>query len=449
MIDKENTIGILGAGTEGASVVGYLLSHGYKKLVVFDEADSLNISFPEGIKLVLGKDAFKKIYDCDVLFRSPGIHTERLDSARKKGIEVTSVTRFFMENCPCPIIGITGTKGKGTTATLIKMILEEDGNEVFLGGNIGESPLAFLDKLNEQSWVILELSSFQLQDLKLSPQVAVILMTTSEHLDYHKDIKEYVEAKTPIVRYQNEEDVCVVNRDYDYAEKFLSLTKAQKYMVSRKGKVERGAYEENGKIYYVREKREAPVLIGETKKVALIGPHNIENVLPAVTVTRKLGAQIESIQKVIYSFQGLPHRLQLVGNTSGVKYYNDSFSTTPETSIAAAQAFNGGVILIAGGSEKNSDYSGWALSMNRNKNLKAIILIGVTADRMEKELNKAGGLPHGKILRAGSLEDAVKSAQKEASIGDHVVFSPAAASFDMFKNYKDRGEKFIKIVEGL
>lgn len=449
MIDKENTIGILGAGTEGASVVSYLLSHGYKKLTVFDEADSLNISFPEDVQIVLGKDAFEKIYDCDVLFRSPGIHTERLGNARQKGIEVTSVTRFFMENCPCPIIGITGTKGKGTTATLIKMILEEDGSDVFLGGNIGESPLEFLDKLNEQSWVVLELSSFQLQDLELSPQVAIILMTTSEHLDYHKDTSEYVEAKTSIVRYQNEEDVCVVNRDYDYAEKFLSLTKAQKYTVSRETKVERGAYAENGKIFYVREKGEAPVEVGETEKIALAGPHNIENVLPAVAVTRKLGAQIESIQKIIYSFQGLPHRLQLVRNLDGVKYYNDSFSTTPETSIAAAQAFNGGVILIAGGSEKNSDYSQWALSMNRNKNLKAIILMGVTADRMEDELNEAGGLPDGKILRADSLEEAVGTAQKESSVGDHVVLSPAAASFDMFKNYKDRGEKFMKIVEGL
>ena len=449
MIDKENTIGILGAGTEGKSAVNYLKAHGYRNLIVFDERSSLEISLPSGVRSEIGKGSFEKIFDCDVLFRSPGIHTKRLNEARKKGIEVTSVTNFFMENCPCPVIGVTGTKGKGTTSTLIKMILEEAGRDVFLGGNIGESPLDFLDKLTDKSLAVLELSSFQLQDLTLSPHAAVILMTTSEHLDYHKDTSEYVEAKTPIVRYQSEDDICVVNSDYDCAEKFLSLTKAQKYTVSRKRKVERGAYEESGKIFYVDEKGGVPSLIAETSKIALVGPHNIENVLAAAVVTRKLGADISSIQKVAYGFRGLPHRLEFVREVNGVKFYNDSFSTTPETSAAAARSFTGGVILIAGGSEKNSDYSEWAKSMNENKNLKAIVLMGVTADRMEKELRKAGGAPNIKILRADSLEEAINAAFKEASSENTIVLSPAAASFDMFKNYKDRGEKFAQTIRRL
>ncbi|MFC1748057.1 UDP-N-acetylmuramoyl-L-alanine--D-glutamate ligase [Pseudomonadota bacterium] len=447
-MNKKQKIGIIGAGLEGRAVVDYLLLHGYKNLTVFDEKEFLDELIPSGVEMV-GKHAMEKIFDCEILFRSPGIHTAKLDEARKKGITITSTTEYFMENCPCPVIGITGTKGKGTTSTLIKLILEADGNNVYLGGNIGASPLKFLDKLDEGSWVVLELSSFQLQDLNLSPQVAIVLMTTSEHLDYHKDTDEYIEAKTPIVRFQNEEDICIVNQDYDYAKRFLSLTRAQKFTVSRKGKVNRGAYIEDGKILYIRNEGEDPVEIGDAASIALVGPHNLENVLPAVVATRKLGAQISSIQKVIYSFRGLPHRLEFVRAIDGVKFYNDSFSTTPETSIAAANAFEGDVLLIAGGSEKHSSYTDWAASMKKNVKLKAIFLMGVTADRMSHELSRFGGESKCEIIRVDGLEDAVRQAQEMASSGDNIVLSPAAASFDMFKNYKDRGESFIKIVNGL
>ena len=219
-------IGVLGAGVEGLAAVSYLVNYGYEDVVLFDEKANeedlraaLTAEMHGGraneVRIVTGEEAFKKAiqgeYTRELLFRSPGIHTERLDEARAAGIKVTSTTQYFFMNCPCPIIGITGTKGKGTTSTLIYLILKAAGKDVYLGGNIGESPLNFLNKLNKNSLVVLELSSFQLQDLTISPHIAVVLRVTSDHMDYHRDREEYIEAKSAIVRYQKPEDTCIIN----------------------------------------------------------------------------------------------------------------------------------------------------------------------------------------------------------------------------------------------
>jgi UDP-N-acetylmuramoylalanine--D-glutamate ligase len=370
--------------------------------------------------------------------------------------------------------------------------LKEAGRDVYLGGNIGESPLNFLDKLKPDSLVVLELSSFQLQDLTNSPQIAVVLRTTSEHLDYHKDVNEYREAKLPIVKYQKAEDAVIVNQDYDYAEMFLAATPARKFYVSFGELKGDGAH--LGGPMIVNCFGVKCEMVSNVNKVTLMGKHNLENVLPAVVVGRLLDAPIPAIQKVLTTFAGLPHRLEFVKEVNGVKYYNDSFSTTPETSIAAVNAFKGPLILIAGGSEKKSDFGEWGMELQKCANLKNVILMGVTADRMEKVLNDAAeklkaeapagtagqasaggsagtmagsaaaggeeasqasaGSPVGgqfpvKIWRAGSLQEALQEAQKGASTGDNVVLSPACASFDMFKNYKERGEKFKAMVNEL
>jgi UDP-N-acetylmuramoylalanine--D-glutamate ligase len=449
-------IGIFGGGVEGVALAEYLLKKGCRDITLFDEKDALEMKLPEGVKTVLGVGAFEKVENIDLIFRSPGVHPDKCKTAREKGVKITSTTQYFFENCPCPIIGVTGTKGKGTTSTLIHLMLKEDGRDAYLGGNIGESPLTFLDKLKPDSVVVLELSSFQLQDLTISPHVAVVLMTTSEHLDYHKDTAEYRAAKSPIVKFQKADDVAVLNKDYEYWKYYADQTPAKKLLVSA-GDIEGDGGHIAGPmiIVCIRGKCE---MIGNTTKVALLGKHNLENILPSVVVARYLEVPIPIIQKVIFSFAGLPHRLEFVRALNGVRYYNDSFSTTPETSVAAVYAFNGPVILIAGGSEKNSDYSQWAVELQKNPNLKMVILIGVTADRMEKELRLAseklampgtlGEFPI-KIRRCGSLLEAVQLAEKNSMPGDHIVMSPAAASFDMFKNYKDRGEKFMAIANGL
>lgn len=437
---------------EGLAAEEYFKKHGYEQVQIFDQKDGL--------------DYLEKACECDVLLRSPGVHVQKImdalvKSGRQNKVEVTSTTQFFMENCPCPIIGVTGTKGKGTTSTLITLMLKEAGFEAYLGGNIGQSPLEFLDELKPNSWVVLEMSSFQLQDLEVSPHVAVVLHVSSDHLDYHKDVNEYREAKSAIVKFQGANDVAVFNEDYSETKDYASLTKAQILTVSRQHEVESGAFikrgvEGGGEIMFRLGKSSPAEKIGEVSKVALIGAHHLENVLPAVTVARNLNLPISAIQKVLYSFAGLPHRLEFAKEIDGVKYYNDSFSTTPDTSIAATYAFNKPVILIAGGSEKFADYTEWGMELQKNPLLKMVLLMGTTAPRMKQALEKAGNLRDSaatvgnlQIVDCADLKDALNQAKKSAIAGDVVVMSPAAASFDQFKNYKERGQKFKSIVEKL
>ena len=474
-MDINSKIGVLGAGIEGIALIEFLVKKGFMDVVLFDEKGAVEdlsgrlAAIGAGaVRVVAGADAFTRFLDGEfvreVLFRSPGIHISRVEEARKRGIKITSTTQYFFENCPCPIIGVTGTKGKGTTSTLIYMMLKEDGRDVYLGGNIGESPLTFIDKLTANSWVVLELSSFQLHDLTISPHVAVVLRVSSDHMDYHKDRAEYVEAKTAIVKFQKTDDICIVNKDYDGAEAFLNLSGAKKelkFLISRKDRVENGAYL-GGKGFAIDDDTGAANKmicfanggkveeVGEVDKVALLGAHNLENILPSVTAARALGITKEKIQKVIYSFAGLPNRLELVRELKRVKYYNDSFSTTPDTSVSATYAFKFPVILIAGGSEKFSDFTEWGLELQKNKNLKAVFLMGVTAQKMNDALEAARVKIKGevfelypmKVYRVAGLKEAITEAQKIASPGDNVVMSPAAASFDQFKNYKERGQKF-------
>lgn len=442
-MQKNQKIGILGAGVEGLAVIEYLSAHGFDDLTLYDERDVLE-SDP-GVPTVLGAGAFEQIGDCDIVFRSPGIHPSKLKSFSGK---VTSTTQFFLENAKGKIIGVTGTKGKGTTSALIHEMLKADGRDAYLGGNIGESPLKFLDTLNDDSWTVLELSSFQLQDLTVSPHVAVVLMTTTEHLDYHADQQEYWEAKLPIVKYQKPDDICIVNVDYDYSEEILEVAPGRKLMVSRSKALKEGTHIEGPVMLYCTPT--TCEMLGHTNKVALPGPHNIENVLAAATCARAVDVPIPAIQKVIYSFAGLPHRLELVREVDGVKYYNDSFSTTPETSIAAARAFQAPTILICGGSEKNSDYAEWAQDLQNNENVTSLFLLGQTADRMEEALKAAEPQEFPvKIYRVESLEEAIESVKEKARSGDVVIMSPAAASFDMFKNYKERGQTFRDLVNAL
>lgn len=432
-MNKDSHIGILGNGVEGQAVEKYLLAHGYSNVKIFDE------------KFEGEEGSFEEAKKCDVLFRSPGVKVDRFQDFEGK---MTSATKFFMEHAKGKVIGVTGTKGKGTTSSLIFEMLKEDGRDAHLGGNIGTPPLEFLDDLKDGSWTVLEMSSFQLQDLEVSPHVAVVLMTTSEHLDYHADKAEYWDAKKNIVRGQGAEDLLVLNADYDYAEEFKKEAKGHVMEVSRSKELKEGVHTEGPVILYCTPN--TCEMVGMAKKVALPGPHNLENVMAAVAVCRWIDVPIPAIQKVLYSFAGLPHRLELVREKDGVKFYNDSFSTTPETCIAAAHAFDGGTHLICGGSEKNSDYSEWAKDLQNNEKVVSVVLIGVTADQMEEELKKAEPQEFPvKIYRCETFEEAVKQCAEVAKEGEYVILSPAAASFDMFKNYKERGEAFREVVGGL
>ncbi len=454
-MDQRSKIAILGYGVEGSAVFKYLHEHGFGDLTVCDQNVDLKSKMPDGVSVRLGENHLNDLDDFDVVFRSPGVKylDPHIQTALEKGVEATSCTAFFMDQCPCPVIGVTGTKGKGTTSTLIYLMLKNAGLDAHLGGNIGEPAINFLDDLNKDSIVVLELSSFQLQDMKKSPHYAVLLNTTSDHLDYHVDADEYLAAKEHVLSHQNKDSVSVLNNDYEYVKHYLPLVKGRGTFVSLEEKVKDGAFVSDGGIYYAKDGKET--MITTVDKVKLIGVHNLENIMPAVVIAKELGVDDKSIKSVIEQFEGLPNRLEFVKELKGVKYYNDSFSTTPETSMAAVDSFEEPTILIAGGSDKGLDYGKWAVKILTKVNLKTVILIGETADAMEKalvdgesKLGEAEGSPT-KIIRRTDLEEAVLSAYADSDEGYVVVMSPASASFDMFKNYKERGKSFMHLVKKL
>jgi UDP-N-acetylmuramoylalanine--D-glutamate ligase len=421
----------LGLGLEGQDVIDWLKTNSEQcQIEVFDDVKEVDLT------------------GFDLIFRSPGFYrlSPMLKKAESKGIEITSATKLFFALSPAKIIGVTGTKGKGTTASLISKIMTASGKKIHLAGNIGYPPLQLLPKLKKTDWVCLELSSFQLQDLTQSPHVAVVLNTTSEHLDVHQDTVEYCQAKENIVRHQIQSDYAVINADYEVSKKMEQLTRAQVYFFSRLKKI-KGSYVRDRKIYF--NLKGQPQLVGEADKLQLRGEHNWENVTAAITAASLAGADLSSIQAAVFAFKGLEHRLELVSEVNGVKFYNDSFSTTPETSMAAIKAFKEPMTLILGGSDKGSDYGLLAETVVKAGNLRSIILIGQMALQIEKSFTKAGGFK-GKIIRhLKTMEEIVKSSFNESRSGSVVVLSPGCASFDSFKNYKDRGERFKKMVKSL
>lgn len=448
---KNKKIAVLGLGVEGLSSIKFLQKNG-AEIWVLDKRDkeSLDkdiVSDAEklGARFVLGENYLKNLSEFDVIIRTPGFqrnNTELL-AAEKKGATITSLTKLFFDLCPCPVIGITGTKGKGTTASLVFEMLKEADRDVYLGGNIGTPPLDFLEKLTKESIVVLELSSFQLQDLDKSSHIAVMLMTTSEHLDHHKDVSEYVDAKRNILRFQTASDAAIVNRDYPASNESDVLTEGQVFYVSRERSGKDGVFVRDNALWIQINVAEKKII--DTKEILLPGKHNLENAAAAIMAVHLAGVEKESIVKVLKIFKGLEHRLELAGEFGGVKYYDDSFSTTPETAIAAIQAFDAPEILILGGSSKNSDFSELGRVISEAKNIKAIIGIGDEYWTIKSEILN----PKSEILfveDAMDMRTVVLAANKIAKPGDVVLLSPACASFGMFKNYKDRGEQFKKEV---
>ncbi len=442
---KSKKIAIVGMGINNRHLAEYLKAR-HIPFQVFDNWSSQD-------------ELTGKLDKFDIIFRTPGLPllSHPIQQAQKRGVLVYSQTKLFFDLCPCKIIGVTGTKGKGTTATLTGRILESDGKTVFLGGNIGKDPFEFIDKLKPNDWVVLELSSFQLQDLHKSPHIAVVLKISPEHLDYHKDVREYIDAKKPIVAHQLAADFVVLNHDYDITLSFADYTRAQIVWNSTTQEVSPGCFVKDGKVWLnvagtppppslAKEGVKGELEIMPVSRVKLLGRFNLENVTASIAAAVAAGTTDPAlIRKAVSEFEGLPHRLEFVAQVKGVKFYNDSFSTTPETAIAALTAFTDPVILIVGGSEKNADYHELAKAIAQSR-LKAVIPIGITGPKIARLARESGF--NGKIVDVEfkNMEDIVKRANEEAGAGDIILLSPASASFDMFANYKHRGEMFRKFV---
>ena len=432
---KNQKVGILGLGEENTALVMFLVKQG-AKVVICDQKSREELSeyyrqvenLP--VQFRLGPHYLDALEDFKTVFRTPGLlYLEpKIQKAKENGVEISSQTKLFFNRCGSPIIGVTGTKGKGTTATLIEEILKESGRRSYLGGNIGNPPIKFLDKLTKDDIVVLELSSFQLQDLEKSPHIAVVLDIKVDHLDVHQSEDEYIEAKRNIVKHQTKDDFAVINADYLTSADFASLSLGQTYWFSRKKSVDLGAFVSQNKIILRTENQEEEII--DIGGIQLRGEHNLENISAAITASYLAGADIESIKVAVRDFKGLEHRLEFVRVKDGVKFYNDSFSTTPQTTIAALKSFDEPIILLLGGSEKNADYQDLIKTIVQKK-VKLIIPIGSTAKRIVPEIGETK-----------SMQEALKIAKEKASSGDIVLLSPASASFDAFKNYKERGRIF-------
>ncbi len=444
---QRKKIAILGLGVEGLSTLQYLQKKSTNLWVLerkqIDDIDPTLLTAAEetGAQFVLGKDYLKDLSEYDVIFRSPGVrrNTPELIEAEKKGTIITSQTKLFFDLCPAQIIGITGTKGKGTTSSLIYEMLKAAGKDVYLGGNIGVPPLSFIDKLQSSSWVVLELSSFQLQDLHKSPHIAVMLMVTSEHMDHHASIEEYVDAKRNILSHQTADDFAIVNRDYPASNESDVYSDGKVFYVSRERETDDACYAFGDRIV-IRKNGNETVII-KKNEILLPGKHNLENVSAAIMAANLAGVGMKYIVDVLKTFKGLEHRLELVRELDGIKYYDDSFSTTPETAIAAIEAFTQPKILILGGSSKGSDFTELGRVLRETESIKAIIGVGEEWYAIKEQIGeKAAQMTL--IENATDMKSIVQSAVHVAAKGDIVLLSPACASFGMFKNYKDRGEQF-------
>ncbi len=420
---KDKKIAVIGEGIEGKSSAEFLKKQG-AEVEIRDKT--------QGENYLEGLDKF------DLVVRSPGVRLSELERFVSKE-KITSQTKLFMDLCPAKIIGVTGTKGKGTTSSLIYEMLKAEGKDAYLGGNIGLPPFEFLEKLDKDSWVVLEMSSFQLQDLTKSPHIAVVLMITSEHLDYHKDVYEYIESKRNILKYQVEGDFAIINSDYIASNESDLHTQGKVYFVSREREVEEGCFALANEIFLRVKGNTIPVI--DTRELLLRGNHNHENACAATMAAYLAGVKVRTLTKVLESFKGLEHRLELVDTINGVEYYNDSFSTIPETTIAAIKSFKNPEILILGGSSKQSNFEELGEVIGSAENIKAIIQIGEEWSRIKAEIKNVR--PETLIIEgAKNMEQVIAAASKIAVPGDVVLLSPACASFDKFKNYKDRGEQF-------
>ncbi len=456
---KDKHIAVVGLSVEGVDCVKFFSSCG-AKVTCLDrrEKESLGDSYAVLSRytdsFILGNEYLSTLSQYDLIVRSPGIalHTKELSDAVSQGKIVTSLTKLFFSHCRAPIIGVTGTKGKGTTSSLIYSMVKQSGKTVWLGGNIGSPLLSQVDSIEPTDVVILELSSFQLEDSDISPHIAVVLKITQEHLanfdpnasNFHISRDAYVEAKRSIIRYQNESDYVIYTSDDETSKQFGETSKAQKRVFSRQSQ-NADAYVLGERVYL--KEYDSELELCSLSTIKLRGIHNLENIAAATLASRLIGVGIDAIRSAVKEFEGLPHRLEFVKKLHDVCYINDSFSTVPETAIAAIESFSDPLVLILGGSEKGSDYANLGKKIAVS-NIRTLIVIGDMTEKIVTAVSKSGYTGEFKTGLT-SMTEIVHYARDRAQAGDVVLLSPACASFGMFKNYKERGKEFIHEVEKL
>lgn len=425
-------IAIAGYGIEGKSNYDYFQLLGYD-VTILDERASIP-DLPPNARAILGKNAFQSLDTYDLVVRTPSLSPKKLTSAKK----IWSATNEFFAKCPASIIGVTGTKGKGTVVSLIASIVRAAGKTTHVVGNIGTPALDILPKVLPNDIVVYELSSFQLWDIEKSPRIAVVLMIEPDHLDVHASFEEYSIAKQSIVRFQSESDTVVFTADNHYAAEIAASSNARKIPVQ----TNQTMYIKDGYFWYKNQR------LCAIDALKLPGAHNQHNACVAIAAAWEYVQDPAIIQKGLEEFTGLPHRLKYVRTVNGVAYYDDSIATTIGSTIAAINSFNEPKIIILGGSSKGVvDFRSLAEAVAAT-NVKQAILIGQQAELLEEAL-KTFSVPCKNLGMSVGMPEIVNYAQALAKEGDVVILSPACASFGMFKNYADRGDQFIAAVNDL
>jgi len=402
-----------------------------------------------GVRLKLGDDYLSGL-DEQIIFRTPGMKyfMPELNEARRRGSAVTSEIEVFFDLCPCKIIAVTGSDGKTTTTTIISEMLKAAGKTVHLGGNIGNPLLPEIDSIKPDDFAVVELSSFQLISMRRSPDIAVVTNVTPNHLDMHKDMQEYIDAKKNILLHQSAFGRAVLNADYEITAGFTDSVRGQTLLFSRKKQCEYGAWlNQENQIIMSIDGRDHFVM--DAAEIKIPGGHNIENYLAAISALWGI-VDADVMVRIAKTFGGVEHRNEFVRELDGVSYFNDSIGTTPSrTANGTLSLYDYKIILIAGGYDKKIPFDLFGPVVVDK--VKTLVLMGATADKIEESVKAAPKYRDGcpKIIRVNSLEEAVNVCRSEAVNGDVVSLSPACASFDMFPNYETRGEEFKKLVERL
>ena len=447
-------IAIIGLGVSNIPLIDYLYNK-KARVTVFDDRNIEEI--PKEImdkitnynfEFSFGPNSLEKLKGFDMIFRSPSCLPTKPELVKEaeRGAIVTSEIELLMKMCPGKIIGVTGSDGKTTTTSMIYAILKEAGLNAYLGGNIGVPLFTKLEEMKPQDIIVLELSSFQLMGMEVSPDISVITNITPNHLNIHKDYEEYIDSKKNIYRFQDENGIVVLNYDNEITRKCANEVKGKVIFFSSKEKLENGFIVDENVIKKCEDKVRTHIL--DTKDLILRGKHNYQNVCTALAATNSL-VDINIAIKAVKNFKPVEHRIEFIREIDNVKWYNDSASSSPTRTLSGLNAFDEDIILIAGGYDKNLDYT--PLAKTIVEKVKTLILIGQTAgkifDAVKKELENQNKKLD--IYMCDTLENTIEIAKKSAKPGQVVLFSPASASFDMFKNFADRGNKFKNLVNAI
>lgn len=439
---KSSKIAILGLGVSNIPLLEYLHNLGCD-VVVFNTKpldknlkDKLNIY---KIKYYNEENAFDYLHGFDIIFRSPSILPTRkeLVIAKEEGAVITSEIRELLHLAPCKVIGVTGSDGKTTTTTLINEILKANSYHTFLGGNIGTPLFTKLSEMKKEDIIVLELSSFQLMDMDISPDISIITNIAENHLDIHSSFEEYIDAKKNIFKYQDNKGILITNADNEITNKFKGNGETRYFSRSKQTNY---FYTDGTYIYYNGKK------ILNKNDIKLRGIHNLENIATALTAVIDLIDLNKSIE-VIKNFNGVEHRLEFVREINNVKWYNDSVSSSPTRTIAGLYSYDENIVLIAGGYDKHLDYTNIAKPILDK--VTKLILMGDTKEKIYNAVTTSVMNPNIEIYKCNTLQEVVDKAKEVAIPGEIVLFSPASASFDMFKNFADRGNQFKDLVNKL